>query len=531
MARRHGNDSDSKQSPISRRSFLGSAAAAAAAGVVGAGSATAAEYDTITVSAGSTRTISVGSGETFENKLIDITASGASVSIHAKANDWTIRNVGVKGQQSSDVTMFSPAVPDSGSSARVENVYMGGGGSSGGGVGVWVDATGSDAHRGTLVFDNFHVAGFADNGLYASGPGTKLGPDAGGPVHILNSFAHNNNISNFRIGTNGSKIVNSVALVDGNVTPHANGINGRGIWVREHAQNMLIEDSVSAIRHSDGGFAVGAYYGDEQCTVRNSTVEGPIAYDSAFTLENVSRSAPSGISLPDGVPMSAEEAAGGTSSGGSTGGSGGSDGSSGGSTEGVPGDPTTTRSMTITGPSGTDSASYVFEVQPSQDGTAGVVKTGEPGAGADGDDVVTELDNGNYRVEGGAALGGTDTFDVTGYFQSFESPSGDTFGVEVDGQSVPQDQLVEAPPSDSQTLPKYVIVDGKNNNAWSRYEFVVDGTVEKTDEWGSVNDHDEINGSTVSGSVYGGSDAYRYSGSVTEFKARGPADIRFGSDE
>lgn len=529
MARRHGNDSDSKRSPLSRRSFLGSAAAAAAAGVVGASSATAAEYDTITVSSGSTRTISVGSGETFENKLIDITASGASVSIHAKANDWTIRNVGIVGQQSSDVTMLSPSVPDASSKGVVRNVYMGDGGSSGGGVGCWVDATGSDAHRGTLVFDNFHVAGFADNGLYASGPGTQLGPDEGGEVHIRNSFAHNNNISNFRIGTNGSTIENSVALVDGNVTPHVNGINGRGIWVREHAQNMLIEDTTVAIRHSDGGFALGAYYGDEECTVRNSTIEGSVSHDSVFTFDNVSRSAPSDISLPAGVPMSAEEAASGTSSGGSDDGST-DDGSTGdGSTDGVPGDPTTTRSMTITGPSGTDSASYVFEVQPSQDGTPGVVKTGEPGAGADADDAVTELDNGNYRVEGGAALGGTDTFDVTGYFQGFESPSGHTFGVEVDGQSVSQDQLVEEAPS--QDLPKYVVVDGRGTPRWSRYEFVVDGTVEKTDEWGSINDHDEINGSTVSGAVYDGVDAYRYSGSVTEFKVRGPADIKFGSDE
>ena len=83
-----------------RRSFLKATTAAVtmAAGVGMAGAATAAsEYETITVGAGERRTFDVGSGETFENKLIDITADNADVRVVAQGTDWTLRNIGVRG--------------------------------------------------------------------------------------------------------------------------------------------------------------------------------------------------------------------------------------------------------------------------------------------------------------------------------------------------------------------------------------------------------------------------------------------------
>ncbi|MFB9804717.1 hypothetical protein ACFFQF_04375 [Haladaptatus pallidirubidus] len=87
-------------SSVNRRSYLkltgSTALALTGAGLLSNGAA-AAEYETIEVPAGSREQFQVGSGETFENKLIDISATGADARIVASGSDWTIRNVGFKG--------------------------------------------------------------------------------------------------------------------------------------------------------------------------------------------------------------------------------------------------------------------------------------------------------------------------------------------------------------------------------------------------------------------------------------------------
>jgi hypothetical protein len=306
MAKDQADDTDSKRVLIGRRAYLGLTASAAAA-TVGVGSAAAADYETITVPAGSSKEFTIAPGETMENTLVDITADGAGVFFDVKG---TLRNVGVKGEQPADKSFAHVCAPDPDGEVLVENVYAGDGTDANVGESTawWVDATGDDGHRGTATFRNVHTAGFHDNAIYASGPGTKLGSDEGGETHVESCFSRNNNISNFRIGTNGSYVKDSVAVVpaDEEYPKHPNGRNARGVRAIEGATDMLVENC--DIYTPD----FQAVEVDGSCTVRNTSFVGDVTGDA--TTKNVNENVDK--SPPKGVPMSAEAAATGTGRGG-----------------------------------------------------------------------------------------------------------------------------------------------------------------------------------------------------------------------
>lgn len=266
------------------------------------------EYRTVVVEEDEHEHVEVPDGGTLEDVLYDITADGASVFFDANGNGWTMRNVGVEGVNSTGGPIMHASAPDADGTGRLENVYFGDGTSDGDGMGIWVDATDDDAHRGTLAFDRVHVARFADNGIYASGPGLQLGADRGGEVHIRNSLARNNNISQFRVGTNGSSITNSLALVDGDV-PSTNGIvNPRGIWLREEATDITVENTETVMRGGHGALAMVAHKLGAG-SVSDSVVDGPTQGEDNLSFEDVLDVAKGTPSPPKGVPMSAEEAA------------------------------------------------------------------------------------------------------------------------------------------------------------------------------------------------------------------------------
>lgn len=296
---------------VSRRAYLrtvGAATTVATGGSLASATAAGSDHRTVEVPPGEHVSVDVPDGGTLENVLYDVTADGASVFFNANGNDWTMRNVGVRGVHDTGEALMHASVPDAGGTGVVENVYFGDGSNDGTAIGIWVDGTGSDAHRGTVVFDRVHVARFANNGIYGSGPGVHLGPDDAGEVHVRNSLARNNNIAQIRLGTSGSTITNSLALVDDDVPPNEDDIaNGRGLWLREGARDVSVEDSATVIRHRDGSRAIVA---EElrRGIVENSVVEGPVEGEGNLELRDVRREVPKNLSPPSGVPTSAEEA-------------------------------------------------------------------------------------------------------------------------------------------------------------------------------------------------------------------------------
>jgi hypothetical protein len=85
--------------------------------------------------------------------------------------------------------------------------------------------------------------------------------------------------------------------------------------------------------------------------------------------------------------------------------------------------------------------------------------------------------------------------------------------VYLDGERVDPGQL---------GLPHTITISNRAYDTPATYQFSVSGDLGATD---SVNDNDEISGTSAQGQVNGGSDTYRYSGDITSFENDGPVDI------
>ncbi len=168
--------------------------------------------DTITASG---QTIRVGAGETWSDKLVDM--SGGYITVIAKDSNWTIRNIGFDGQDTSGRgnTFFGVADTGNGESL-IENVYLGDGASTGnagsstghGTSGIWADPD----HNGHINIGAANVQGMSDNGIYGSAPGSN-GNGQRGTIHIDNCVGSNCHVAQFRLA-DGCTCTNSMAWND-----------------------------------------------------------------------------------------------------------------------------------------------------------------------------------------------------------------------------------------------------------------------------------------------------------------------------
>ncbi|WP_158056471.1 right-handed parallel beta-helix repeat-containing protein [Halorussus halophilus] len=495
-------ENESESSLLDRRSYLklaGAAAASVAAAGVSSNSAKAASYETIEVSAGSTERIEVGPGETFENKLIDISADGAHFRLLTQGSDWTIRNVGVKGtnddQDGTKATMYLRCTD--GGTAVAENVYMGDGSEDR----VGHAAVSDWENSGTVKIRNFHVAGWAADGMYMSHAGVSESHGMG-ETQIESSYLKNNNIENCRLGTPGSYIKDSVIHVEGESAVSSNESgqkNPRGLWFKEQSGMKAVNCDIkvngsAAVMASDNGSG----------TVKDCRIDG----DISSSVEQVNVSGSPDVSAPKGVPMTAEEAASGK------GGTSGKDRSSSGESDST--DTTT----------GDAEQGKVFQLIADEDGVAdeyqftvdgSVSPQTDPSANmAEESDSVEKNDDGTVTVSGSAMGGFGDSFLVTGDFVSFDLNE-DKWTLRYDGEEVSVSDLV---------LPNLLVIDGSTPNSPSSYEFSVSGEANKSAAHGSVNANDSAKDGSIAGQVYAGTDAYRFSGEITAFSLDGPANVR-----
>jgi hypothetical protein len=273
------------------------------------GRVTAAEYTTYEVDAGETFERDVESGGTFENALIDVSAEDAGFNITAEGSDWTIRNVGISGTNGSEAAGSAFALQvERGADGRFENVYIGDGAIDGGNAGIFVPT----AHAGTLTVQRCHVAGWPDNGIYASAPGRDERDGQEGVVRVVDSYAYNNNIAGFRLGTDGSSVERSVVHVEGDVPDNAAGKeNARGIWVKEGG-TVDVERCDVLLAHPDGTTCVIESDNDSSGLAR--VIDSSVAtrtdaerFRGDVTTEDVDDDPD--VTPPTAVPDSAEAAA------------------------------------------------------------------------------------------------------------------------------------------------------------------------------------------------------------------------------
>jgi hypothetical protein len=490
----------SEQSLLDRRSYLKLAGAAAASvGVAGASSssAAAASYDTIKVPANTKKVIRVGAGETFENKLIDITADGAHVKLLTEGSGWTVRNVGVKGENNNMNGVYGTFYLrcTDGGEAVAENIYMGDGAADRCGHAAVSDWDNS----GTVTIRNIHVQGWSADGMYMSHAGANPSSQ-GGVTKVENAFLKNNNIENCRLGTAGSYIKDSVIHVENqDVIPsnESGQVNARGLWFKEQSGLKAINCDISvtgshAVFASDNGSG----------TLKDCRVEGPIT----GPVEQVNVSGNPDVSAPDSVPMSAEEAASGDI------------GSSSGDTTTDDGTQTSDETgdsesslLELVSDDDVSSVNYEFTVEGNvEKKTSGSDPTAEVG------DSITDNGDGTVTVSGVAGNGYGDAFYVDGAITSMNLNES-VWTLYHGGAEVTVEDL---------TLPNKLVIDGSNHpNAASDYDFEVSGQVRKSSALGSINARDSVSNGTISGRVIGGKDGYRFSGDVTGFSLDGPANV------
>lgn len=303
---------EKSENRIARRSYLklaGSTAVSMAGVQAIGGVAAAKEYETIKVPEGGRKLFQISSGETLENLLIDCTAPNADARIVASGSDWTIRNIGFKGQLDHSGSEGYPNHIAASGNGRIENIFVGNGvvgPTRKGGIGV------SASHSGHIDIVRTHIAGWSDNGVYAAG---MARPESGGHGTLTfdRCYCHDNNISSLRIASGGTKVKNTV-IHNSKSTPKVSTcdcVNARGVYDGYGTTEDVIEFEnvhIDCTAENTNGGASALVAAKTTYHVRDSQINGRL--DGNIETTNVGNDPKK--TPPKGVPMTAEQAARGT---------------------------------------------------------------------------------------------------------------------------------------------------------------------------------------------------------------------------
>jgi len=210
------------------------------------------------------------------------------------SDDLLVRNVVVEGRQDVAQDSMRFDVTDADGRGRVEGLSMPDGADARyANTGIYV----GEDNQGTLSFVNCHVAGFPDNGLYAS--------PSMGPIRVIGGRYVNNGIASVRVS--GNSLVRGVTVRCD--TERSNLENMRGIRLRS-GRRIVVEDAtieMKRVPESDGAITMAAWL--EEATVRNTTIRtdaDDVAGVNAKTPADDEGSGP-GISL-QGIEVTGEAA-------------------------------------------------------------------------------------------------------------------------------------------------------------------------------------------------------------------------------
>ncbi len=455
----------------------------AAAAFSGAAAASSDDYDEITARG---QVIRIGRGETYENKLFDLT-NGNSVVLLVEGGNSVIRNIGFKGLHRGDGFMISITAPRG--DVLIENVYLGDGSTKEGES--FVHGPGAVFyHRDAscdVTFRQMNVQGWPNNGFYCSNTAH------GGSVRFENCYGKNNGVSTYRVAGGNDAIVNCVAYNDN--TNYGRGWggytedSGRPVWVWPGG-TVSIDDS---------NFAAGRYAhamvmrGSGSARMSGGGVQGNV-HGGGLNRSSVSSSAD--LSMPRGVPTSAEEAAAGAASGSPDNGNEAEDD--------IDDDHDLPNVVVFDGDGTTSATSYEFvvsdEVEPSTDEDA--------------------------TIDEGATVTGTHAEGTVADYRDAWRFAGEIERLTVDGEAEVRVNGESVDPADfDDVLENVILIEGDDSGA-TRYEFDVDGDVEKSNyEGASIDDEDVIEDGFVHGSVADWKDAFRFNGEITQLTVDGPGTI------
>ncbi|WP_049923565.1 hypothetical protein [Halopiger djelfimassiliensis] len=519
-----------------RRTYLKGVAGVGATIAASMGAAAqSGDYEEVVVGANQSVTYTVGSGETLENLLIDISAHNAKFYIRANGSDWAVRNIGIRGTWDDD-TKEEPFIVNvtAGGTGVVENFYWADGTApfdsqrtyGGAATGCYV----ANSHAGTLIMENMNLQGFSDNGVYGSSPGDlsshPSGGGGGGEVIIRNSYAADCAPAGFRLGSDGSRLENCVVT---NCT--------RNYWGFYHDTAVVDCDLSDSSQHGD--IVVSDSYWDHAATVtaRNTYFETTGKHGSngrvvGSSADRTPRTKPDQV---EGVPLTPEEAAAGTSSADP------SPPTNGDEDDGTDDDGEVSEDahlLAFVTESDARLAEYEFTAEGPVEFATAPYESPSGGSieGSSSNDYI-ESDNGTYRAGGATGGGYGDAFHVDGPVTAIDLDQPDAMWIELDGEEMTVEEVIEATAEEEDDQQDDDAEDTSNLLAFvtesdarlAEYEFTAEGPVEfatapyESPSGGSIegsssNDYIESdNGTYRAGGATGGGygDAFRVDGPVT----------------
>ncbi len=198
---------------------------------------------------------------TFENFVLDHTAENVGPELSFGCYDGlVVRNVTKLGYHDTDSTAFGCRIYESTGSGLVENLVMNDGSIPVKPVGFYTDTTGK------LTVRNCQIAGFGNNGLYAS--------TGSGPVCVEGGIFRNNDRTQVRLGGPGSYVKDAEIIVDTDPNSSVDGWthNYRGIRVSDNPGPVLVENcDIKLLRGRGFGAIVNAFDGGS-LTVRDTRI-------------------------------------------------------------------------------------------------------------------------------------------------------------------------------------------------------------------------------------------------------------------
>ncbi len=482
-------DERGKDGLLHRRSYmkLAGVTTATAALASGVGMADSAEYEVVEASG---QIVRIGRGDTYENKLIDLT-TGEDFLILIEGGDSVVRNIGFKGLFRGAQFIFSLTAPSG--DVLIENIYLGDGATKEGesfvhGPGAVFMHRESNAD---VTFRHCNVQGYPNNGFYCSNTAS------GGSVRFENCFGKNNGVSTFRCASGNDVIENCVAYNDNtDYGPGYGGYvetNGRPVWVW-NGGTVTIRNSQFADGPYPYAMVAGANGAAGRATFESGAYQGSIQRASGSTVDVASAvSNDPDLSVPDGVPTSAEEAAAGGSA----------ESTGAGTTAESTDDSEELPSVILIDGDASGTTRYEFEVG------GDVEKSNYEGASIDDEDVIED------EFVHGVVADWKDAFRF----------SGDLEQLTVDGPGTVyvDDELVD-PAAYGPELPHVLEITGDGSPA--SYEITVDGTIELDSEADPEDEATTVSGSTVQSSVTDSTQRYLFSGALTDVTfTDGTADV------
>ncbi|RQH00527.1 hypothetical protein EA472_10995 [Natrarchaeobius oligotrophus] len=428
------------------------------------------DYEEITARG---QVIRIGRGETYENKLFDLT-NGNSVLLLVEGGNSVIRNVGFRGLHRGDGFMIS--ISAASGDVLIENVYLGDGSTKEGES--FVHGPGAVFyHRNAscdVTFRYCNVQGWPNNGFYCSNTAS------GGSVRFEHCYGKNNGVSTYRVAGGRDAIVDCVAYNDD--TDYGPGWGG---YVEDAGRPVWVWPG-NTVRIDDSNVASGSYpyamvlRGNATARMTGGAIRGTVQ-GGGLNRSNVS-SDPD-LSVPEGVPTSPEEAAAGSK---------GTTADTDAPTDAEDDDGPLEHLILFDGdPAGV--TRYEFEVSGS------VEKSTDEGASIDDEDVI------DGEFVHGVVADWKDAFRFSGDLEQLTVDGPAT--VFVDGEVVdPTDYGVDRPH----------VLEVTSRDGPASFEVTVDGEIELESDENPADETTAVSGTTVQRSITDGSETFRFSGALTD---------------